>query len=89
VGAVEPLDGVDHRSSVTPVDVEAMGDDSDPHAGIGESPEGLRRAVDGFEVAIDALLGFVVGAGPGVHGADPVEVDAENEGFGHATLRRP
>ena len=54
---IQPLDGVSYGGGVTPVDVEPVGDDTDPHAGIGEPPEGLGRSGDHRHPAQHPVLG--------------------------------
>ena len=43
-GGVEPVDRVGHGRGVAPVHVEPVGDDADPHAGVGQPPQRLGDA---------------------------------------------
>lgn len=65
---VEPGDGVAHRLGMAPVGVEPMGDDADPHAGIGQPPKGIGAALDGGQCAEQAVFGDCHAMQPDVFG---------------------
>ena len=54
---VEPGNGVGDRFGVTPVGVQAVGDDPDPHAGIRQAPQCLGAALDHRQGAKETVLG--------------------------------
>jgi hypothetical protein len=53
---VEPGHRVGHGDGMAPVDAQAVGDDADPHAGVGEPPQGLGGAGKRGHVAEHAVL---------------------------------
>ena len=54
---VEPRRGVADRPFVGPVDVQPVGDDAQPDAGVGEPPQGVGGALDDGHRADHVVLG--------------------------------
>ena len=69
--AVEPGDGVGDRHLVAPVHDEAMGDDPDPHAGVGEAPQGRRRSPSNIGMSAEHA---VLEDGQAVEAIEPTDV---------------